>query len=68
LQRIAKDKSRHVDRLDLEGIQFHEKVYEGYLEQWEQYPRRIIRIDASQSLEQVVDEVFQKIKERIGHE
>jgi len=68
LGRIARDQNRVVDRLDLEGIQFHERVYEGYLKQQVLHPERIVRIDASQSLEQVVADCYEKIKERMGHE
>jgi len=68
MKRIAADKNRHVDRLDLEGSSFHQKVYEGYHLQMTQHPERIFPIDATQKLEQVVADVYQKIKEKINHE
>lgn len=41
------------DRLDLEAIDFHQKVYDGYHKVLEMYPNRIVRIDGNQSLEDV---------------
>ena len=47
LERIAKNSDREVNRLDLEKIDFHEKVREGYLKWAKQNPERIKIIDAS---------------------
>lgn len=47
MERIAKNKQREVNRLDLETIQFHEKVYEGYKEVEKMYSGRIVPINAS---------------------
>lgn len=41
------------DRLDLEAMDFHQKVYDGYHKVLEMYPNRIVRIDGNQSLEDV---------------
>lgn len=35
------------DRLELSGMEFHKKVYEGYLNVCEKFPERIVRIDCS---------------------
>ena len=53
---------RHIDRLDLEGMEFHNKVREGYLILVEKYPERIKVIDANQSIEKVFDEVIEALK------
>ena len=45
-----------VDRLDAEGLAFHEKVYHGYLEVAKMYPDRIKSINGSQSLEEVTND------------
>ncbi len=42
-----------VDRLDSEGLSFHEKVYHGYLEVAKMYPKRIQSIDGTKSLAEV---------------
>jgi len=53
---------RHVDRLDLESIHFHEKVYDGYLTIIERFKDRIIVIDGTKPLKDVVDDVITAIK------
>ena len=45
------------DRLEQSGIEFHNKVYEGYLELCKKFPDRIVRIDANRSAEQIFAEV-----------
>jgi dTMP kinase len=59
LKRINKSKGREINRLDLENLEFHHKVREGYLLLMERFPERIVKIDASGT----VDEVFQKTME-----
>ncbi len=59
LKRINKNKGREVNRLDLENLEFHQKVREGYLLLLERFPERIVKIDATPTLE----EVFQKTLE-----
>lgn len=54
------------DRLDLESIQFHERVYQGYLEVLKMYPNRVVRIDGNQGLEQVMDDCISKVFDFIG--
>ncbi len=42
------------DRLDLETMDFHQKVYEGYQLVYKKYPERIKRVDGNQELDKVV--------------
>lgn len=58
LSRINKDNNREVNRLDLEKIDFHNKVREGYNILLKRYGNRIKKIDASKS----IDEVFIEVK------
>lgn len=53
---------RHVNRLDLESLKFHEKVYQGYQTVIKKYPQRIKVIDGTKPLEVVVDDVIEAIK------
>jgi dTMP kinase len=53
LSRINQHQNREINRLDLEDIQFHNKVREGYGILLGRFPERIKKIDASQSLEDV---------------
>ena len=50
-----------IDRLDLETMDFHQKVYEGYKEVCKLYPERVKRINAEKALELIVDEVTNDI-------
>lgn len=55
LARIAANKNREVNRLDLEAVDMHQRVREGYLALAQEQPNRIVTIDASKPLEDVVD-------------
>lgn len=61
LQRIAANKDRERNRLDLEKIQFHESVYEGYQILLEKFPQRIKELNADQVFEEVVKDAFHHI-------
>ncbi|MCM3708309.1 MULTISPECIES: dTMP kinase [Cytobacillus] len=65
LERINQHKGREVNRLDLEKLDFHHKVREGYLKLMELYPERIFKIDASKPLEEVYQQAETKLKKRI---
>ena len=65
LKRTKKDTNRTLDRLDLEATSFHQKVYEGYREVIKKYPDRIVVVDASKSIDEVLNDVLSIIKERI---
>lgn len=63
LQRVYSNKDREVNRLDLESLDFHKKVYQGYLTICEKYNDRIVKVDASLDIESVFNQVLTKIKE-----
>lgn len=63
LNRINQHKGREVNRLDLETIDFHRKVREGYQLLINRFPERIYKIDASRPLNSVFDEALTKITE-----
>lgn len=65
LKRINRHDGREVNRLDLEKIEFHQKVREGYHILMEKFPERIIQIDASKPLDEVFDEAHHCINERL---
>ena len=54
---------RTADRLDQESIAFHQAVYDGYQKVLESDPERMIVIDASRPLDEVVSEVLDRIRE-----
>jgi dTMP kinase len=65
LNRIAKNKGREINRLDLEEINFHIKVREGYEEVLKMFPERIIRIDANQEVGKVVADINKVLIEKL---
>lgn len=54
-----------INRLDLEKLDFHEKVYEGYQILCKMYSSRIIRIDGEKPKEEVIASVIQHIMDYI---
>lgn len=65
LARIAKNAEREVNRLDLEKLDMHKRVREGYLVLTEQ-EKRIVTIDASRELADVVSETLHTILEQLA--
>lgn len=63
LRRIHRSRTQEIDRLDLEGLEFHQRVRHAYLKLAEENPTRIHRIDAKASLQEVVDSSFSAIVE-----
>jgi len=62
LARIAANGEREVNRLDLEKLDLHQRVRQGYLDLAQAEPERIKIIDASQAFEDVVEEAWKVIK------
>ena len=54
LTRISKHRANQVNRLDREALAFHQTVRKSYLRLLAKYPERIKKIDASQSLPEVI--------------
>lgn len=65
LERINSNSNREVNRLDLEKIDFHHKVREGYKKAIAQYGDNNVTIDASKSKEEVENDIKQIIKSYI---
>ena len=65
LERISKNANREVNRLDLEKIDFHNKVRNTFLELAKRYPDRFIIIDASKSQEEVAKATLDAILSRL---
>ena len=66
LARIAANSDREVNRLDLEGLDLHKKVRQGYLSLLDKEGNRIVKIDASLPLEQVVETTKAVLFDRMG--
>lgn len=65
LERISKNKDREVNRLDLESLEFHRKVREGYKMLLSRYPERIKIVDASSEFEKVTEDIIEVIEENL---
>ena len=66
LARIAANKGREVNRLDLEKIEFHHFVRNTFLELSKKFPDRYVVLDASKSFEEVIEDAYNAIKGRLG--
>lgn len=65
LKRITINSDREKNRLDMENLLFHQKVYEGYQLLLEKFPNRIRHVDASQDKKKVFTEALGHIIEYI---
>lgn len=65
LKRINKNKGREINRLDLEDLEFHQRVREGYHLLMERFPNRIIKIDASGTVDEVFNKTIKIVMEKI---
>lgn len=63
--RIGKDVQ---DRMEREKLDFHYRVYEGYLKIWQTNPRRVIRLDASQSIDAIQSEIRKHLQQMLDRE
>ena len=66
LRRINKNKGREINRLDLEDLEFHHRVREGYQILLERFPNRMVKIDASGTVEEVFQQTLQLVKEKLA--
>lgn len=57
IDRILKNRSNEVNRLDKEGLDFHSKVREGYRIVSKMYDNELVKIDASKSIEGVFEDI-----------
>ena len=65
LDGINANKLREVNRLDLEQLEFHKLVREGFLIIQEREPNRVKRVDANQSIDDVFNDAYQLIEKAI---
>ncbi|AYW44480.1 dTMP kinase [Tetragenococcus koreensis] len=61
LHRIQHSRGYQVDRLESEGLEFHQRVRHAYLKIAEQNSARVHKIDARMGLQDVVDQSFRAI-------
>lgn len=61
---LRKGGADSADRLELAGMEFHNKVYNGYKALMEKFPQRIIAIDASRSVDVIHNDVISLLKSK----
>ena len=66
LERISANKSREVNRLDLEKLEFHKLVREGFLIIENLEPNRVKKVDASKTIEEVFNDAYSLILEALN--
>ena len=54
------------DRIEMKGLEYHKKVRQGFLTLAELYPERIKVIDASKTIDEVTEQIFDNLKSIIG--
>ena len=62
LKRVFDTPDREINRLDLEKMNFHKKIYKGYLELIQKYPERMKKINGEQPINDVAKEAIDLIK------
>ena len=65
LARIAANKGREVNRLDLEKIDFHDSVRQTFLDLSKRFKDRYVVLDASKPFDEVVEDAYNAIKNRL---
>lgn len=65
LQRVFHTANREVNRLDLETLDFHKKIYQGYLSLIEKFPTRIRKINGEAPIESVAKDAIALIEEKL---
>ncbi|MBS2967243.1 dTMP kinase [Metabacillus sp. KIGAM252] len=66
LKRVYSGENREINRLDNEDLKFHDRVQKGYHMLLEQYPERIKSVNADQTPEEVAEEVWLLIQNKLS--
>lgn len=59
-------KGRDLDRIEQASMDFHQRVYQGYLELENMYPERILGIDAADTIENISAIISKKVCSLLG--
>lgn len=65
LKRIKSNNAREFNRLDREEMSLHQKVYRGYKSMVKKFPKNLVVIDASKSLDEVTRAVKKAINKKL---
>ncbi len=67
LARISANSGREINRLDVEKMEFHQRVRSSFLYLASRYPERYVIIDASKSPAEVLEEAYNAIKAKLNN-
>lgn len=67
LRRIQQNRTNEVNRLDLEGLAFHQAVRQGYLVLAKEQADRIVSLDGLNPTEQLVEQCLKGLTERFTY-
>ena len=56
-----------VDRFEIESRRFYEQVRKGFQELAAGHPERIVTLDASQSVEDLDEQIWKIVQKRLSH-
>lgn len=62
------ERDRKADRLELEDIEFHRKVYEGFCMLCSRYPNRFKRINAEADIQEIHHQIINELNNCLGME
>ena len=65
LKRIL-GRNEELNRLDKESVDFHQRVYDGYVKLCDMYPERIVRINGEQEKDKVAQDVIDAVLSKLG--
>ena len=65
LKRIL-GRGEELNRLDKESVDFHQRVYDGYVKLCDMYPERIVRINGEQERDKVAEDVISAVLSKLG--
>jgi len=65
LARIAANSQREVNRLDVEKLAFHNKVRDSFHELAKKFPERFVIVDASKGPDEVFEDAYKAIEDRL---
>jgi dTMP kinase len=63
-----KKEQKELDRMELESIEFHERVAQGYRDLAKLAPERIYTVDAAENIEMVSESIIGKLREVLTEE
>lgn len=63
---VAFSRLKEMDRMESQGVQFHKKVREGFLEIARKHPDRIVRIEANQTADEIHRQIVHILNKRFS--